>query len=402
MNNSKLWTKDFIIFTFASFFLNFIFFLLLATITVYSMDVFNASESKAGLIAGIFSVGMVVSRIFIGKYMDWFGRKRLLYSGLILFLIASLMYLFVKSLTFLIIVRLIHGVGFGISTLIMTTVVLDTLPKERRGEGAAYFNSSATIATAIGPFLGIFLLQYTEHKSLFILLSIVAIVSVLISLFARIPKTEITKEQLEEMKGIRLKQFFEGKALPISIVAGLIAVAYSGVISFLTPYAIEIKLTTAASIFFIILAMSSFISRFFTGRLFDTKGENVVMYPAILLFSSGILILSQSHHGFVLLMAGSLIGIGFGTIFFCSQVIALKKSPPHRVGLAIATFLTFIQGAYGIGPFLLGYLISVVNYRGMYITLAILSLFCIFLYYSLHGKESTKRIQTSNEYSKNV
>jgi hypothetical protein len=42
---------------------------------------------------------------------------------------------------------------------------------------------------------------------------------------------------LKEMKGFRFNNFFEPKAIPISIVCALIYFCYSSVLSFLTAYA---------------------------------------------------------------------------------------------------------------------------------------------------------------------
>ena len=121
------------------------------------------------------------------------------------------------------------------------------------------------------------------------------------------------------MKGFKLKDFFEIKAVPISIIIAIMGFAYSGILSFITSYAKEIDLMEAASFFFIVYAVFILISRPFTGRLLDQKGDNIVIYPALLLFVIGLVILSQAHHGFTLLLAGALIGLGFGTVVLLSS-----------------------------------------------------------------------------------
>ena len=100
---------------------------------------------------------------------------------------------------------------------------------------------------------------------------------------------------------------------------------------------IEIQQQNAAAYFFIVYAIFLFISRPFTGRLLDLKGDNVVIYPAILLFSLSLLLLSQAHSAFVLLLAGHLLLLVWDDhVLLASD--AIKESPKHRVGLATSTF----------------------------------------------------------------
>ena len=79
------------------------------------------------------------------------------------------------------------------------------------------------------------------------------------------------------MKGFKLKDFFEIKAVPIFIIIAIMGFAYSGILSFMTAYAKEIDLMEAASFFFIVYAVFILISRPFTGRLLDKKGDNTVI-----------------------------------------------------------------------------------------------------------------------------
>lgn len=89
MNNLKtsLWTKDFIIYSITSFLTALVFFLLIITIPVYAIEEFKASQSFAGLAAGIFIIGALISRLFAGRYIETIGRKKsykkqLFYAGL--------------------------------------------------------------------------------------------------------------------------------------------------------------------------------------------------------------------------------------------------------------------------------------------------------------------------------
>lgn len=104
MNQSKakLWTKDFTIVSTANFFLYLVFYLLLVTMAAYAVDQLNASESQAaGLVTGIFIIGTLIGRLFLGRLITTIGNKKMLYFGLIFFIITSLLYFVESGITFL-------------------------------------------------------------------------------------------------------------------------------------------------------------------------------------------------------------------------------------------------------------------------------------------------------------
>ena len=170
------------------------------------------------------------------------------------------------------------------------------------------------------------------------------------------------------------------------LCVGLVGFTYSSILTFLTPYAKEINLLDVASFFFVVYAVFLIASRPFTGKLFDLKGENVVIYPCLILYALGFLLLSQVEQGFFLLAAGALIGIGFGTFQSSAQAIAIKNAPKHRMGLATSTFYILYDTGIGMGPFLMGFLIPLTGFRGLYLVMVVLVACSIGLYFLLHGK----------------
>jgi MFS family permease len=393
MDKPKLCTKNFLIISTANFFLYFTYYLLMVTITIFAAEKFHASPSEAGLASGIFVIGILIARILCGRYIDQIGWGKMLYIGFILFLITTCLYLLVNNMGFLLINRFLNGAAMGIASTATGTIVAKIIPDERRGEGTGYYTLSLTVAAAIGPFLGMFITEHATFYMNFIVCIIFLAFSFIAVFFVKVPKLEFTKEQLSNRKGkgFSLHNFFEVKAIPISIVATIIALGYSSILTFITSYARQINLIDVGSFFFIVYAVFVLVSRPFTGRLFDKKGENFVMYPAILLFAIALFFLSQTHKGFSLLLAGALFGLGYGTTSSSVQAIAVKVSPKHRIGLATSTNFIFQDLGIGIGPFILGYFVPLIGYRGLYMMMAVVAFICLFLYYFLHGRKAMYR-----------
>lgn len=393
MNKPKLWTKEFIFTALVNFLVAMNFYLLMIIISEYAMDRFDSTPSEAGFTASIFIIGALIARVFVGKWIMQFGYKKILYVGVIASLIMTLVYFGVNNVILLLAVRFLHGVSFGITTTATATIVSDIVPNERRGEGIGYYSLSQILATAIGPFIGMFLSEYGSYTMIFAACTIVSLISFIMLPFLTLRKNKVKEEQIEEARGFKLSNFVEPRAIPISIVCLLIYMCYSSIVSFLNVYAKEINLVDAASLFFLIYAIVVLISRPIVGKMFDLKGENLIMYPAILTFGIGMLMFSHSNQGYVLLFSAVLIGLGFGAIGSSTQTIAVKVTPRHRMGLANSTYYMFSDIGMGSGPLLVGFVIPFIGYREMYMVVAIIALACLLLYYLLHGRTVRDKMQ---------
>lgn len=108
--------------------------------------------------------------------------------------------------------------------------------------------------------------------------------------------------------------------------------------SFISVYAETRGIFEYVSLFFIAFAIAMVVVRPFTGKMYDTKGPNSVVYPSFLLYAAGLILLSNMHTVSTLLIAGILIGIGYGSVVPCLQALAIQSAQKHRSGHATSTF----------------------------------------------------------------
>lgn len=387
MNDAKLWTKDFLITSLINFLLTCVFYLLVVIVAVYAKTEFNASASVAGLATGIFIIATLIGRIFVGSKINSIGYKRTLMIGTFLFAASSLLYFIQINIGFFLFVRFLHGATLGFAGTATGTIVAKIIPANRRGEGIGYYSMSSTLATAIGPFLGILLTQHTGYELVFGVCSLLGIISFITSFFIEVSEPEKMIEK-ESMKELKLSNYLEPKAIPVSFIMLIAALCYSGVLSFMNLYARELHLLKAASFFFLVYSVAILCSRPFSGRLLDAKGANFVMYPAFLFFAIGMFVLSAAQNSFILLLSGVLIGLGYGNMQSCIQALAVKVTPVHRMGLATSTFFIFLDAGLGFGPYLLGFIVPYTTYGHLYFGLCFVILFNILLYFLLHGRKT--------------
>lgn len=352
----KLWSKDFIFITLTNFLMYMIHYMLIVTVTVFTINEFHTSESIGGLASGIFIIGMLIGRLASGRIVDAIQPKKVLVYGVIFSIVTVALYFVIQTLALLLIVRFIHGIAFGFSSTATGAISSHIVPEARKGEGIGYYALSVTTASAVGPFLGILFNQSFGFRSIFTLgLGVIILAFVLAVALKPLPQVE-TSMKSTPLKGIGA--FIQKDAMPLSFVLAVIGVAYSSVLSFLSVYTETMDLPTAASIFFIVYAISAFVTRPFTGKIFDQHGHNAMMYPVIIIFAIGLVILSSAQGTWLIALSAIFIGIGYGTIVPSGQAIVVQQAPRHQVGLATSTFYIFLDFGAGFGPFLLGYIIS--------------------------------------------
>src|SRR5580704_12733662 len=102
-----------------------------------------------------------------GKLGDLFGRKIVLQSAIVLFLIGSALCGLSRSMGALIAFRALQGLGGGGLMVTTMAVVGDIIAPRDRGRYQGYFGAVFGLATVIGPLLGGFLVDSLSWRWIF-------------------------------------------------------------------------------------------------------------------------------------------------------------------------------------------------------------------------------------------
>ncbi|WP_433595086.1 MFS transporter [Lysinibacillus xylanilyticus] len=393
MDKPRLWTRDFISIAITNFLVFTTFFYLLVTLPIYALQKWHGAESDVGLITTVFLIASILTRPFAGKWIEKAGKYSVFISSLIVLFAASILYFIPQSLMGLLILRFFHGIGFGMATTATGAIVADLIPESRKGEGMGYYGLTLNLAMAIGPFLGLTVMQQTATDVIFIINACCACFALVAGLFVKLPKKASMPERAIERKtSVKIGDFLESSAIPVSLISAFFGLIYSGIISFVSIYAKEQGLVEAAGFFFVVYAVVLLISRPFTGKWFDLFGPNMIIYPAILCFAGGTFLLSVSNTSLLFLTSAALIGVGWGTVFPSFQTIAIQVAPPKKRALATATFLSIYDFGFGIGSFIFGIAATKIDHGSLYFYCSFLIIIGIGVYYLLHGRLSSHSI----------
>ncbi|GIM28154.1 MFS transporter [Clostridium polyendosporum] len=396
MQKQALWNRNFLGICFTNFFLFMTMYSLMNTLPIFVTDVLKADKQQVGLVVTLFLIGAVLIRPLAGKWIENLGPKKILLISLTLFMISNVIDIKIKNFFPLLILRFIQGIGFGMATTATGTIVADLIPDNRKGEGIGYFNMFMSLAMVVGPFLGLTVISHYNFTIFFTICSIFCLLALLCGNITKTPE-HISNKKTKTNKSLQLKDFIEPTGIPISLISFVLSFGYYGSIAFITLYAKEIRLANVSSFFFVVFAVMIVISRPFFGKLFDKRGENIVIYPGFLLLAIGLIGLSKTHTPFMFLASSGIIGLGFGALFSSLQALVLKAAPAHRKGFATATFLSFWDCGYGLGSFLLGLISVYTGYSILCVVSSVIILFDALLYYKLHHRKTVTFVEHTSK-----
>lgn len=130
-------------------------FMVLPVLTLYGQDLTSATPMLLGLALGIYGISQALLQIPFGALSDRYGRKPLIYFGLVLFLAGSVLCALSDNVYLLIVGRALQGSG-AISSVVLA-LLADYTREEERAKSMAIvgivIGSSFVIAVIIGPII---------------------------------------------------------------------------------------------------------------------------------------------------------------------------------------------------------------------------------------------------------
>lgn len=379
----KICNCNFNIVTVINFFIMTIYYLLFVTSASSIQKTYDVTLSTAGLTAGIMVFGCLAGRFISGNILSIIGCKAILLVGLCIYASSLLCFFVIGSLFYIFIDRFFIGIGVGLIGTATATIVAYVTPKQYQGFGISLFSMSTALSLAMGPFLGILLLNHVSYETIMKINCFAAICCLIISVgLKRVPETAHRHRPL-----FQLRSYIDPRVVRFAAIILIIFLSYGCLQAFMTSFAAERGLSRPASFFFPIYAVAVLASRPLTGRRFDKSGENTLFYPLFVVTAFALALLAYAATGRMLLAAAFLLGLGFGNFQSIGQAVSLTFVTPSRFPQATTTFFIFMDFGIGLGPYLFGFLIPAFGYEGMFLSLSATLVGALLLYHFLHGRK---------------
>lgn len=275
----------------------------------------GATDAQIGLIMGAFTFSAVCIRLLIGRLGNLFNKKILLIVGVTICMAATGLYYVSASPVNTLMVRLLHGIGFGVATTLYATLSADFIPVKRLGEGIGYFGVGETVGISVGPLLGIWIMNQQSVDSVFIIGTLVLLFATFITSGISYPKSiHIKSKKQIQKKFFSFDSFIEKRVLLQACLAFLMGMSFAGVISFLVLYARAVDIPNVAYFFFV-NALVGILVRVPAGRIFDKQGPGVIISASAISCSIGLFILGIAATTTSLIIAAAFYRMGMGAGF---------------------------------------------------------------------------------------
>ncbi|MFI3278701.1 MAG: MFS transporter [Rikenellaceae bacterium] len=352
-----LWTKNYILAFVSNMMIFFSFYMLVPILPFYAMNNLHLDESSTGVVLALYTIAALMIRPLSGFLVDKFSRKPLYLICYALFTIIFAGYALTQIISLFVILRILHGFGFGLSTVSGSTIAIDVMPAERRGEGIGYFGLSYTFAQSLGPLTGFWLYSHYDFDIIFLIAFGFACIG-LISIFPiSLPSLEKPKfEEVEET--VSLDRFILIKGLPCILLLLLVGYGYGTLSNFIGLYCAGSSFSCDPGLFFLIFAAGVVVSRLLSAKAINNdKVVSVALIGAILI-AAGYFALAYCTSSWLFFAGSTAIGIGFGCVNPAFQSLLINLAPNNRRGTANATFYTFFDLGIGGGIALGGVIIE--------------------------------------------
>ena len=380
----KTLSRDFVLSFFAQLCFSAVFCILIPTIPIY-LSKFQAKESEIGILVGIFSVSSLIIRPIVGRALLTIPERLFMVWGTLIYVASSFAYIFASPFWPLFWLRIFHGVGMALFSTASFTFIANITPPAQRGQSISYFSLSMNLSWALGPFLGMLLINHFSFRVMFLVCAGLSLASLWMAM--KLSKRTIPMKNQSPTSDSYLCR----AALPSSFVAFLLSVIWGTLAAFFPLYALMHGVSNPG-IFFIFLAGTTFLGRAFFAKTADKYGRKQIILPclAIVIISIAIIPLSKTLPMFVL--SAMLLGTGWALLYPSLLAYAVDRAGSAQ-GPAMGTFTAFSDVGGGLGPMIMGIILEWTNYSVMFFCLVLTAVMnLIFFYYIIWKKGENEKV----------
>ena len=280
--------------------------MLVPTLPLYVVEI-GGSPVQVGLVAGGFSIGVLLARPFVGRAVDTRGRRPLLVAGSLTAAVMAPLYA-VPVIASLVLVRLVHGAGLSAFTTATTTLGADYAPPGRRTEILGWLSTAGIVAFAVGPVVGLEIARRFGWPALYAAVGVCALASAVCGGFLPRPV-----RRPRDGGGVGFRAAVVRRAVLTPTIVNLLVVTAHGAAFTFVPILLQERLSFNFGVFFLVYAVASLAVRVFAGRLSRTVGDGPMVWGGLALYAAGLACLPLVNEARMMSLSAVLLGVGFGT-----------------------------------------------------------------------------------------
>jgi MFS family permease len=375
----KILTRDFLLGFVAQFTFSVGSHIFYPTLPIY-LSRLGTTAADIGVLIGILGASSLVFRPIIGRALLGIPEKKLMILGALLHTLTSGAYLVVLPFWPLFVVRIFQGIALACFYTASFTFISNISPEARRGQSVSYYLMAVNISLALGPSLGMLIINRVSFSLLFLTCIGLSLCSLFFT--SKLENRHVTPLQDSSGKdGFLLST----KALPFSMMSFFFHFTWGSLIAFFPLYATEHGVGNPG-FFFTTVALMIISGRALGGKILDRYNLDRIILPCLFINILSMIILSFSKTLPMFILVSVIWGIGHAFLFPSLLVYVLHGTGPSR-GLAMGTFTGFSDLGMSLGPMTMGILIHATNYPTMFLCLALTGIISLTYFYFFVRKQ---------------
>ena len=372
--------------------LNFLFFsayLLFFPTLPFLIEGLGGAKSEIGLLIGISSLASLLVRPFVGYAVDTVGRRPVMLAGLGLFVANALLYNTVQSVAMILPLRLLTGASMAVFVTAASATIADVAAPSRRGEVMSYYGLANSLAFAVGPALGGYIIHAgwlegfdtsltsefgwlagaempeLHFTSLFLFAALIGLAGLAIVATGGETRPEVTGPP-RRLSPAAL--FSRAGAFPACINFAS-SFVFASMVTFTPLFARDNGLQNAGALFIVYAAMV-IVMRLSLGRFMDRYPRAWFIVPGIAALSLSMVTMATAHNVPQMFVAAGLYGVGAGTFQPAMMAHLVDHTEPGERGRALSTFTLGNDLGLSVGALVLGVLVDYAGYRPAFVVAA--------------------------------
>lgn len=368
-------------------------FLILPIFAIYAKGLPNIpSLFQIGLALGIYGLTQAIFQIPFGMSSDYFGRKKVIYFGLFLFIIGSLIAGLSSQIEGIIIGRAIQGAG-AISA-VLTALLSDLTRDEHRTKAMAMIGASIGLTFALSLVISPWLNSLIGVPGIFMLMAIFSFIAVLIIKYLIQEPAEIKKSvslSLQDV-GIILRRFDLNRLNFGIFVLHATQISMFMAVPFYLINQGQLPLDQHWTIYLPVLVLS-FICIvpmiIFSERQGKTKQS--FLFSILLLLFAQFLFIYFSDDIIGIAISLLIYFVGFNYLEASLPSLVSKLAPIDRRGLSLGVYNTSQSLGLFLGGFVGGLIANYFGYQGTFFFCGLLVLIWFILSLTMKMPERKKK-----------
>ncbi|SFO88165.1 Predicted arabinose efflux permease, MFS family [Chitinophaga sp. YR627] len=327
----------------------------------------QAGSLIVGLAIGLQSLATLLTRAYAGRITDTKGAKRSNHHGVLLIMVAGLIYMLSAAfsqqttiaLALVFLARIIHGISESLSITGALTWGIGLVGTSKSGKVMTWNGIAMYAGIAIGAPVAIWMKGALGVSYVFGLIILLSVISWLATVKLEDLPVDAAHVRPPFYKVIGL---VTGQGLGLAFAS----IGFACISSFISLLFTE-KDWGNPSLAFITFGSFYILTRVFFSSFPDKYGGYRVALVSLLVEAFGQLLIGTSSTAMMAIAGCSLTGMGFSLMFPSLGVLAIKKVSPQMRGTALSAYSAFFDLSLGLAGPIAGLIAGWFNYEAIYL-----------------------------------